>query len=159
MPATYEVPRPQPTPQPQQLRIWAASASYTTAWGNAGFLTQWARPGIRLTSSWILVRFLTCWATVGTPIPVFLSQTRKHFSCYLKIISKTQSQDFTPLVSHTHTYTHPTKKSSLIRLLPQECKEIRLLPIFVTNELIYLLSLGRQTSLKSQESLAAADWS
>ena len=32
--------------------------------------THWAEPGIELTSSgtsWILVRFVTCWATMGTP--------------------------------------------------------------------------------------------
>ena len=28
-------------------------------------LTQWARPRIEPPSSWILVRFLTCWATMG----------------------------------------------------------------------------------------------
>ena len=33
-----------PTPQPQQHRIQAESATYTTARGNAGSLTHWARP-------------------------------------------------------------------------------------------------------------------
>ena len=33
----------------------AASATYTTAHGNGGSLTCWARPGIEPTSSWILV--------------------------------------------------------------------------------------------------------
>ena len=32
----------------------------------AGSLTPWARPGIEPVSPWILVRFLTCWATRGT---------------------------------------------------------------------------------------------
>ena len=36
----------QPTPQPQQHRIQASSATYTTAHGNAGFLTHGSRPGI-----------------------------------------------------------------------------------------------------------------
>ena len=31
---------------------------YTTAHGNAGSLTHWARPGIKPASSWILVRFV-----------------------------------------------------------------------------------------------------
>ena len=39
----------------QQLRIQAASATYITAHGNAGFLTPWARPGIRPKTSWFLV--------------------------------------------------------------------------------------------------------
>ena len=37
--------------------MWAASGTYTTAHGNAGSLTHWARPGIEPSSSWILVRF------------------------------------------------------------------------------------------------------
>ena len=39
----------------------------TTAHGNAGFLTYWARPGMESTSSWILVRFINLWAMRGTP--------------------------------------------------------------------------------------------
>ena len=35
--------------------------------GNAGSLTHWVRPGIELVSSWILVKFLYYWATMGTP--------------------------------------------------------------------------------------------
>ena len=30
-------------------------------------LTHWLRSGIERISSWILVRFITCWATMGTP--------------------------------------------------------------------------------------------
>ena len=33
--------------------------AYTTAHGNAGFLPHRVKPGIELTSSWILVRFVT----------------------------------------------------------------------------------------------------
>ena len=54
-----------PVPQPQQRQIWAASAIYTTAHGNTGLLTHWAGPGIKLTSSWILVRF------ISTPMAYF----------------------------------------------------------------------------------------
>ena len=47
-----------PIPQPRQYRIWATSATYTTACGNAGSLTHWARPGIEpafiQTLSWVL---------------------------------------------------------------------------------------------------------
>ena len=35
-------------------RLWP---TYTTAHGNAGSLTHWVRPGIRPSSSWMLVRF------------------------------------------------------------------------------------------------------
>ena len=47
-----------PTPQPQ-LGIWAPSATYTTAHGNARSLTHWVRPGIEPASSWILVGFVS----------------------------------------------------------------------------------------------------
>ena len=39
-------------------------------------LTPWARPGIKPASSRILVRFLTYWATVGTPCKIFISNER-----------------------------------------------------------------------------------
>ena len=47
--------------------IWAESATYTTAHGNAGSLTHWARPGIEPKTSWFLVEFVNHWATTGTP--------------------------------------------------------------------------------------------
>ena len=46
-------------PRPQQHGIWATSVAYTTAHGNTRSLTHWARPGIELISSWILVRCVT----------------------------------------------------------------------------------------------------
>ena len=46
-------------PQSQQHGIQDRSVTYTTAHGNAGYLTHWARPGIESASSWILVRFIT----------------------------------------------------------------------------------------------------
>ena len=49
----------QPMPKPQQRQIQAASANYTTAHGNAGSLTYWARPGIKPKTSWFLVRFVS----------------------------------------------------------------------------------------------------
>ena len=39
---------------------------------NAGSLTHWVRPRIKLSSWWMLVRCLTCWATPGTPTFPFL---------------------------------------------------------------------------------------
>ena len=48
------------------MQIWTASVNYTIAHGNTGSLTFWARPGIKPTSSWILVRFVNCWALKGT---------------------------------------------------------------------------------------------
>ena len=48
-----------PTPQPQQCSIWAVSVTYTTNHSNARSLTHWPREGIKPTSSWILVRFIS----------------------------------------------------------------------------------------------------
>ena len=56
-PATYG--SSQAWPQPQQLGIQAASVTCTTAHCNARSLTYWARPGIELISSWILVRSIS----------------------------------------------------------------------------------------------------
>ena len=47
-----------PTPEPEQLGIWAASVTYTTAQGNTGSIAHWPRPGIEPASSGILVRFV-----------------------------------------------------------------------------------------------------
>ena len=49
----------QPTPQPQQRQIQAASATYTTAYGNARSLTHGARPGMVPTASRFLVGFVS----------------------------------------------------------------------------------------------------
>ena len=49
----------------QLYQIHTASVTYTATCSNS--LTHWARPGIEPASSWILVRFLTHWATTGTP--------------------------------------------------------------------------------------------
>ena len=46
---------------PKQCKIWAVT--YTAACSNFVSLTHWVNPQ----SSWIIVRFLTCWATMGTP--------------------------------------------------------------------------------------------
>ena len=48
-------------------KIQAMSATYTTAHSNTRALTHWARPGMEPTSSWILVGFITPWATKGMP--------------------------------------------------------------------------------------------
>ena len=52
-------PIPQPQPPPQQCQIQAASMTYTTAYGNTGSSTHWARPGIKPTSSLMLVGFVS----------------------------------------------------------------------------------------------------
>ena len=56
----------------QQCRIWAVSETYTTAHGNGRSLTHWARPGIELQSSWILVGFVTTEPQQELPTGVIL---------------------------------------------------------------------------------------
>ena len=64
-PQPMEVPRLRvnwscwPTRQSQQHDIWAMSATYTTTHNNAGSLNHWVWPGIKPTTSWMLVRFVT----------------------------------------------------------------------------------------------------
>ena len=62
-------------PQPQQHQIGAASVTYTAACSNARSLIHWARPGIRLTSSWRL-----CW------VLNLLSYRRNSLSKFLNAI-------------------------------------------------------------------------
>ena len=60
-----------------QARGWirAASATYTTAHSDARSSIQWARPGIEPASSWILVGFMTHWATRGPPAAAVLKSS------------------------------------------------------------------------------------
>ena len=46
--------------------------AYTTAHSSTRTLNQWCT-GFESTSSWILVRFVNCWATIGTPKPVLFT--------------------------------------------------------------------------------------
>ena len=55
-------------PQPQQFQIWTVSTTYTTAHDNAGSLKPPSEARVSSTFSWILVGFLTCWATAESPI-------------------------------------------------------------------------------------------
>ena len=64
-------------PQPQQHGIQATSSTYTTAHGNARYLT-WARPGIKPPSSLILVRHVITEPQQELPILLFL--VRKHWN-------------------------------------------------------------------------------
>ena len=62
----------QPTPEPQHRGIQAESATYTTAHSNAGSLTHWARPGIKLATSWFLIGFVNHCTMTGTPTLLFI---------------------------------------------------------------------------------------
>ena len=55
-----------------QRRIWASSATNTTAHSNAGSLTHWERPGMEPASLMDASQIRVCWATTGTPAFTFL---------------------------------------------------------------------------------------
>ena len=104
-----------PTPQPQQHRIWAMSATCTIAHSNTRSLTHWARPGIEPVSSWILVRFVTLWATRGTlgisflnkcSIEVFLWQDFFCWSCYFNIHSDCPSGSLFKRCAYLFLFLH-----------------------------------------------------
>ena len=61
-----------PMPEPHKLRIWAMSATYTTAHGNARSLTNWVRPGIKSVTPWFLVRFVSAVPCEELPGPNLL---------------------------------------------------------------------------------------
>ena len=57
------------------------SATYTTAPSKARSLTHRARPGIKHASSWILVGFITSWATTRTPYWNVLNLQNEELEC------------------------------------------------------------------------------
>ena len=52
----------------EQCQILAVSVTYTIAHSNTRSLTHWVRPGIESASPWLIMRFITLWATMGTPL-------------------------------------------------------------------------------------------
>ena len=52
--------------------------------------THWARPGIKLANLWILARFLTCWATMGTPTTALFIVTLDLLFLECRILGITQ---------------------------------------------------------------------
>ena len=81
-----------PTPQPQQRLIWAMSATYTTAHGNARSLTHWARLGVESTSSLILVRYFFAEPQWELTLLLFFLVHKFHFRTL-------------PKLQHTHTHS------------------------------------------------------
>ena len=67
----------------QRRKIWAISLTYTTALGNTGSPTQWARPGIEPESSWILAGFGSAvpqWELPETQVYILLDSHSYSFS-------------------------------------------------------------------------------
>ena len=70
----------------------ARPLAYSTAHGNAGSLTHWARPGIEPATSWFLVGFINHWATKGTP--PFLIQSKFLYTNLTKYILHLYSENY-----------------------------------------------------------------
>ena len=146
---------PQPTPEPQQRHIWAVSATYTTAHGNAGSLIHWARPGIKSTTSWLLVGFVNHWATMGTPqTNPFLKVNKKQEifvscsntgevsasclepECYINIINTNNHLNWTCFfiffnVSHFTDLNNSSLQPRNAILYPPQCQQLFLLFGFI----------------------------
>ena len=118
-------------PEPHQLRIWAASANYTTAHSNAQSLIHWARAGIEPSTSWFLVRFVNHCATTGTPRNIFSNSlnTFNHFGemffksvfleldflcfIYYKVLSENPELLFTNCIFNNCTTSGPIHKTTI----------------------------------------------
>ena len=72
--STWDPPQLQIPPQLQQRGIPAESATYTTAFSNTISLTHWGRPGIKPTTSWFLVRFVSAAVRQERPGKTVLSE-------------------------------------------------------------------------------------
>ena len=86
-------------PEPQQWRIWATSATYTTAHGNTGSLTHWARAGTKTATSWFLVGFVNHCTTTRTPQPLvlFLNRTCARARVRVLLFSFSNHKVWSPL--------------------------------------------------------------
>ena len=81
-------------------RIRATPAGLHHSHSNAGSLTHWVRPGIRPTSSWILVGFVTTEPQLGTPWIEFIFETCVVCPCLDVFLSFLLISFFWPLLWH-----------------------------------------------------------
>ena len=100
-------------PQPQQCGIWATSATYTTAHGNAGSLTHRARAGIEPATSWFLVGFVNHWATIETPYFLFF-----FFFTLSSIMFHHKWSVIVPCAIQQDLIAYPLQSNSLCLLTP-----------------------------------------
>ena len=84
-----------------QLSAYATSVTYVAAHTNTRSLTHWARPEIKHTSSWILVRFLTHQVTVGTPFFFWLPYKPGHHNAR-SLTCCAQDQTYIPGLQRCH---------------------------------------------------------
>jgi len=78
------------------------SVTYTTAHGNTASSTHWLRPGNKPTSSWIPVRFLTRWATGGTPQSSFKFAAKLSKGTEISLIVNPHTCIASPIITIHH---------------------------------------------------------
>ena len=93
--------------------------AYITAHCNARSLTHWARPGIESTFSWILVRFLTRWATIGTPL-----------GCFQRVNMPSKNEDLTlwKIFKNDSEHGSKTEVSNLFCMMAISLEKIKSIP-------------------------------
>ena len=82
-----------PMPQTQQCQIQAESGIYTTAHGNSGSLTHWARSGIEPTTSWFLVGLVFIEPRWELPVFTFFKKNLFELIYSVVLISAAQQSD------------------------------------------------------------------
>jgi len=97
----------QPTPQPQQHRIWAMSATHTTAHGNYQILNplREARDWTRILTDTSQICY--CWATVGLPKYIFLIFPIHFFFLLYSMVTQLLIQcirSFSPIIMLHHKW-------------------------------------------------------
>ena len=90
--------------------------AYTTAHGNAGSFTRWGRPGIKLTTSWLLVGFVSTASQMELHFNYFWGYSSVAFSVFHCHATTTtiRLQDFCPFPSRKlHSFYSSTPQPPL----------------------------------------------
>ena len=97
-----------------QTAMWDPSLAFDLhhSHNNTGSLIQWVRPVIKPASSWIVVGFVSCWATSGTPyVLVFNARCsfilRKISDLYTHTYTHTRTITWFILCTESHMWTEP----------------------------------------------------
>ena len=126
--------------------------TYTAAFGYVSPLTHWVRPGIKPTSSWILVRFLTSWTKMGPPTT--LCSTCSWPKCLLDRTSFSLQHTGGPNTFWIRSWIIQSPGSSSSELGPSDARG----PLSATAEETssFLLALGDRRTTRSNYQLNEA---
>ena len=116
-----------------QTRGWigATSATYTTALGNTGSLTHWARPGIKPATSWFLVGFVSAapWQELQSIVDL---QCCANSCCTAKWPGHTHTHSLSSIIFH-HGLSQETGYSSLCYIVGSHCLSILNIIVCISN--------------------------